>query len=86
MLQVLTHQFDQLKEEIIAKEMDLVKESQEKSKINREKALRRLARSRSWAKDEELGWNVATGKHWCYAMLYGCYPTPIITKLGYAGS
>ena len=37
MLQVLTHQFDQLKEEIIAKEMDLVKESQEKSKINREK-------------------------------------------------
>ena len=37
MSQVLTHQFDQLKEEIIAKEMDLVKESQEKSRINREK-------------------------------------------------
>ena len=36
-MKVLTHQFDQLKEEIIAKEMDLGKEIQEKSKINREK-------------------------------------------------
>ena len=35
-MKVLTHQFDQLKEEIIAKEMDLVKESQEKAKILKE--------------------------------------------------
>ena len=34
---MLTHQFDQLKEEIIAKEMDLVNESQGKSKVMREK-------------------------------------------------
>ena len=36
-MKVLTHQFDQLKEEIIAKEMDLVKESQEKAKILKDK-------------------------------------------------
>ena len=36
-MKVLTHQFDQLKEEIIAKEMDLVNESQGKSKVMREK-------------------------------------------------
>ena len=34
---MLTHQFDQLKEEIIAKEMDLVKESQEKARILKDK-------------------------------------------------
>ena len=36
-MKVLTHQFDQLKEEIIAKEMDLVKESQEKARVLRDK-------------------------------------------------
>ena len=36
-MKVLTHQFDQLKEEIIAKEMDLVKESQEKARILKDK-------------------------------------------------
>ena len=82
-MKVLTHQFDQLKEEIIAKEMDLVKESQEKARILKDKdgLLKEIEKVKSDSSSAEENKSASEKEVQKLLDRYCCYSLCVLSKV-----